>query len=211
MFSKELCARFQAGKVSIGLRSSALLDGIVPGVMLAVVLSMLWLLSVAARPPDAVLGRAPGVKGFHDLKDYPDAKTIPGLLLYRFGGNVVFSNADYFKERLLAAVVVSETPVKWVVLDASPISIVDAMAMQKFDELRAELKTKDIVLAVARARMQLRRYFRPEWFQERDGLYGSLDYPTVKSAVRAFEKRAEGTPAQYEMDASTAAREDPHR
>jgi high affinity sulfate transporter 1 len=186
-----------------------LILGALPGVLLAVALSMLWLLSVAARPPDAVLGKAPGVKGFHNVEDYPEAKTLPGLLVYRFGGNVVFFNADYFKERLLAAVAASETPVEWVVLDASPISIVDATAMQKFDELRAELKARGIVLAVARARKQLDRYFAPEWVRQREELRASYVYPTVKRAVRAFEKRAEGTTAPTDADSGAEASETP--
>jgi MFS superfamily sulfate permease-like transporter len=56
--------------------------GVLPGVLLAVVLSLLWLLSMAMKPLDAVLGRVPGLPGHHDLTHYPDAVTKPGLLLY---------------------------------------------------------------------------------------------------------------------------------
>ncbi len=83
--------------------------GVLPGVLLAVTLSLIWLLSVASRPNDAVLGRVPGQKGFHNVADYPEAKTIPGLLLYRFESNVVFFNADYLKTRMRAAIAAQKT------------------------------------------------------------------------------------------------------
>jgi MFS superfamily sulfate permease-like transporter len=87
------------------------------------------------------------LKGFHDILDYPNARTIDGLLLYRLQGNLVFFNADYFKENLLASIAASPTPVEWVVLDASPVNLVDATGMQKLDEIRTELATEGIVLA----------------------------------------------------------------
>lgn len=82
--------------------------GVLPGVLLAVMLT----LAIASKPQDAVLGRVPGMKGFHSLADYPEAQTIPGLLLYRLEANLVFYNADYFKDRLLAAVEASKEPVE---------------------------------------------------------------------------------------------------
>lgn len=72
--------------------------------VLAVVLSLFWLLAIALRPSDAVLGRVPGLKGLHSVSDYPQAKTISGLLLYRFNANIVFYNVDYFCERLQSAI-----------------------------------------------------------------------------------------------------------
>jgi MFS superfamily sulfate permease-like transporter len=96
--------------------------GVLPGVMLAVALSLAWLLMVASRPKDAVLGRVPELPGFHSVADYPKATTASGLLLYRFEANLVFFNVDYFGDRLRAAIAASRTPVEWVVVDASPIN-----------------------------------------------------------------------------------------
>ncbi|NCB17765.1 MAG: hypothetical protein EOM65_16535, partial [Synergistales bacterium] len=56
-------------------------------------MTLLWMLYTAAQPHVAVLGRVPGMSGFHNLADYPEAKTIPGLLLYRFDGDILFFNA----------------------------------------------------------------------------------------------------------------------
>jgi MFS superfamily sulfate permease-like transporter len=106
---------------SVGTTLGVLVLGVLPGVLVAIVLSLLLLLILTSRPTDAVLGAVPGMKGYHDLRDYPKATTIPGLLLYRFNADLVFFNVDYFKSRLLAAVAASEAPVEWVVIDASPI------------------------------------------------------------------------------------------
>lgn len=166
-----------------------LLLGALPGVIVTVGLTLLWLLTVAARPHGAILGQVPGLKGFHDILDYPHARTIDGLLLYRFQGNLVFFNADYFKENLLASIAASPTPVEWVVLDASPVNLVDATGMQKLDEIRTELATEGIVLAFAQVRRQLERFFAPEWMRKRRERYGPNTYPTLKSAIHAFNQR----------------------
>jgi high affinity sulfate transporter 1 len=83
--------------LSLGTTLGVLVLGVLPGVMLAVALSLAWLLMVASRPQDAVLGRVPGLRGFHSVADYPEATTVPGLLLYRFEANLVFFNIDYFR------------------------------------------------------------------------------------------------------------------
>src|SRR3954452_7011751 len=78
------------GLMSIATTVGVLVLGVLPGVVLAVVLSLFWLLATAMRPKDAVLGRLPGLEGFHSIADYPQAETIPGLLLYRFSANLLF-------------------------------------------------------------------------------------------------------------------------
>jgi len=163
--------------------------GALPGVILTVGLTLLWLLTVAARPHGAILGKVPGLKGLHDILDYPNARTIDGLLLYRLQGNLVFFNADYFKENLLASIATSKTPVEWVVVDASPVNIVDATALQKLDEIRTELATGGIVLAFVQVRKHLGRFFSPEWMRKRNELYGSNTYPTLENAIHAFNQR----------------------
>ena len=130
-----------------------------------------------------MLGRVPGLNGFHSTTDYRKATTVPGLLLYRFNGNLVFFNVDYFCARLRRAVRRAEQPVAWVVVDASPIDLLDATAAQRVAELQAELAAQGIELGVARAKRQLRHYFDPRW----RGAVTGKRFPTLKSAVRAFE------------------------
>jgi high affinity sulfate transporter 1 len=177
--------------LSVGTTLGVLILGVLPGVLLAVALSLFWLLSVVSRPHDGVLGRAKGVKGFHNIADFPGATTIPGLILYRFDANLVFFNADYFRERVRAAISAANTPVEWIVIDASSINVIDVTALQKFDELREELAAQGIVLATARVKQSLSRFFNPDWGMKRRELHVRYRFHTVKSAVRAFNNRFE--------------------
>ena len=160
-----------------------------PGVLLAVALSLFWLLTVTSRPHDAVLGRVKGIKGFHDIEDFPEATTIPGLILYRFDANVVFYNADYFRDRVRAVIAAADTPVEWVVVDASSINVVDITAIQKADELREELSAQGIVFAIARGKQNLSKFFNAEWGIKRREVHAKYRFDTIKSAVRAFNNR----------------------
>jgi high affinity sulfate transporter 1 len=176
---------------SVGTTLGVLVFGVLPGVLLAVVLSLLLLLMLTSRPTDAVLGRVPGMKGFHDCRDYPEAQTIPGLLLYRFNANLVFYNADYFKTRVLAAVTAADTPVEWVVLDASPINVVDSTAVRKAEELHDTLAARGIRFSVARRKHTAGRLFEAAWVNTRRALTAHDTYESLKAAVHAFNKRGE--------------------
>jgi high affinity sulfate transporter 1 len=179
---------WREGLLSLCTTLGVLVLGILPGVMLAVALSLAWLLMVTSRPQDAVLGRVRGLRGFHSLADYPEATTVPGLLLYRFEANLVFFNIDYFGERLRSAIEASKTPVEWIILDASPINWIDATALQRLDELRRELAARGITLGIARARHSLNRAFNPSWAAQRLPAMGFRRFPTLKTAVHAFER-----------------------
>ena len=174
---------------SVGTTIGVLVLGVLPGVMLAVVLSLVMLRAVTSRPKDEVLGRVPGMRGFHSVEDYPEAETVPGLLLYRFNADVVFYNADYFKERLLAAIDNADEPVEWVVVDLSPVNVVDVTALTKFDALKADLAERGIVLSIAYAKLGLERFFRESWFMARRELTAAHRFPTLKAAISAFKKR----------------------
>ena len=128
------------------------------------------------------------MKGFHSLADYPEATTIPGLVLYRFDANLVFYNADYFKSRVNAAIAASETPVKWVVIDAAPVNVVDLTALQMIDDLREELEDRGIVMVAARVKRSALRFFRQRWAVARRKERRKYVFATLKSAIRAFHK-----------------------
>jgi MFS superfamily sulfate permease-like transporter len=181
---------WREGLLSLGTTVGVLVLGVLPGVMLAVALSLAWLLMVASRPQDAVLGRVRGLPGFHSLADYPEARTVPGLLLYRFEANLVFFNVDHFGERLRAAIGAAKTPVEWVILDASPINWIDATAVGHLDQLRRELAVRGIVFGIARARLSLNRAFNPSWIARRPAAMAFPRFPTLKAAVHAFERRS---------------------
>ena len=91
----------------------------------------------------------PGLAGFHSRADFPDAETEPGLLFYRFDGDVVFFNVEQFCDGLLEAVRAAADPVEWVIVDASPISIIDVTALDRIRQLRLELAQDGITLGFA--------------------------------------------------------------
>ena len=87
------------------------------------------------RPYSAVLGRAQGVKGYHDITRYPDARRIPGLVLFRWDAPLFFANAELFKERVLDAVATVANPVRWLVVAAEPVTSVDITSGDMVAEL----------------------------------------------------------------------------
>ena len=102
----------------------------------AVALSVAELLRRVARPHDAVQGIVPGLAGMHDVDDYPQARTIPGLLVYRYDSPLFFANAEDFRRRALAAVDEPGDPVAWFVLNAEANVEVDITALDAVDALR---------------------------------------------------------------------------
>ena len=114
------------------------LVGVVQGVLFAVVLSLLAFVQSAWQPHDAVLGRAHRVKGYHDLRYYPGARQIPGLLLYRFDAPLFFANGEAFARRIRERIAGAPVPVRWVVIAAEPITDVDTTAAEAIEKLLDE-------------------------------------------------------------------------
>ncbi len=166
---------------------------VLPGVALAIGMTLLWMLYTATQPHVAVLGRVPGMSGFHSIADYPEAQTIPGLLLYRFDGDLLFFNADYFKERIKGEIVKSSVPIEWVIVDTSPINVVDITALHKLVELREELEGQGIRLIFVRVKRSLLNFFNASWLSEQEAPYKAFWSMTLAAAVETFEQRQQRT------------------
>jgi len=162
---------------------------VLPAVFLAIILTLLWVLLTTSRPHDAILGRVPGLRGYHDISDYPDAVTFPGLLLYRFDGDILFFNVDYFKQQLLGAIAKSRTPVEWVIVDAGPVNVVDITALQNMKDLIEDLEGRGIIIRFARVKQSLWSYFESSWITSHQKLKKRTRYNTLTSAVEAFKQR----------------------
>lgn len=162
---------------------------VLPGVGLAIGMTLLWMLYTATQPHVAVLGRVPGMSGFHNIVDYPQAETIPHLLLYRFDGDVLFFNADYFKERIQAEIAKSSLPIEWVIVDTSPINVIDITAIHKLAELREELEGQGIRLIFVRVKRSLLNFFNASWLNEQSAPNKAFWSMTVAAAVDLFERR----------------------
>src|SRR5204862_7006559 len=123
--------------------------GAIPGIALAIVSAGIECLWDGWRPHSAVLGRVDRVKGYHDITRYPEARLIPGLVLFRWDAPLFFANAELFQERVLDAVASSPTPVRWVVVAAEPVTSVDVTAADVVCELDDKLHAAGIELCFA--------------------------------------------------------------
>ena len=181
-----------------------LVIGVVPGIVVGVMLSLIVLLGRLARPVDAVLQRVPGTESFHDLGDSAATETVPGLIAYRFYAPLVFANADHFMERVRRLVAACQQPVRWVLVDVQAVTDVDVTAAEMLVRLGAELEAEGIAFKFARANRPLREQL------VRLGLGEHLEettvYPSVHAAIEAFS----GPPGGAEpagIDASTTRQE----
>ena len=156
--------------------------GVLWGVGVAIALSLLNFIRRAWRPHDAVLGRVDNLKGYHDTERYPDARLIPGLVLYRFDAPLFFANADYFRERVRALARSGEA--RWIVVAAEPITDVDATAGETLRGLDDELAADGIELAFAELKDPVRDRLRRYGIEEAIG--AGRFFPTIGVAVAAY-------------------------
>ena len=160
--------------------------GAIPGIGLAIAVAIAEFLWDGWRPHSAVLGRAHGVKGYHDITRYPDARRVPGLVLFRWDAPLFFANAEFFRERILDAVAKSPTPVRWLVVAAEPVTSVDVTACDTVAELDKALHARGIELCFAELKDPVKDKLK------RFGLFAQLGesyfFPTVGSAVSNYLK-----------------------
>jgi high affinity sulfate transporter 1 len=158
--------------------------GAIPGIGLAIAVAIAEFLWDGWRPHSAVLGRAQGVKGYHDITRYPDARRVPGLVLFRWDAPLFFANAEFFRERVLDAVETSPTPVRWLVVAAEPVTSVDVTACDTVAELDEALHARGIELCFAELKDPVKDKLK------RFGLYAQLGesyfFPTLGSAVSRY-------------------------
>jgi MFS superfamily sulfate permease-like transporter len=157
--------------------------GVLPGIAIAVGLSILNVFRRAWWPYTARLGRVTGLPGFHDIRSYPEARQLDGLVIFRFDAPLFFANSRAFREQV-RELARSEPRPRWIVVAAEPITDVDTTAadmLTSLDELLNEGGTslvfaemKDPVRAKI-DRYELTRTIDPAHF-----------YPTIEAAVMAY-------------------------
>jgi high affinity sulfate transporter 1 len=158
--------------------------GAIPGIALAVIVAVIAFLWDAWRPHYAILGRVEGVKGYHDITRYPEARLIPGLVLFRWDAALFFANAELFQERVIAAAESSPTPVRWLVVAAEPLTNVDITAADVLAELDRTLRKANIKLSFAELKDPVKDKLK------RFGLFKQIGegsfFPTTGAAVSAY-------------------------
>jgi high affinity sulfate transporter 1 len=179
-------ARFRRSELLLALATTTavLAVDILYGVLIAVALSILDLLRRVARPHDGILGYAPGVAGMHDIDDYPDARTVPGLVVYRYDAPLCFANAEDFTRRALASIDVADEDTEWFVLNAEANVELDVTSADALEELREELGRRGVVFGMARVKQDLRSELAAAGLVERIG--EDRIFPTLPTAVAAY-------------------------
>ncbi|HSE74520.1 MAG TPA: sulfate permease [Dongiaceae bacterium] len=161
--------------------------GAIPGIGLAIVIAVIEFLWDGWRPHSAVLGRAEGVKGYHDITRYPDARRIPGLVLFRWDAPLFFANAELFKERVLDAVKNAPTPTRWLVVAAEPVTSVDVTAADTLEDLLKTLTEMRVELKFAELKDPVKDKLK------RFGLFAQIGedafFPTLGATVGSYLKQ----------------------
>ena len=167
--------------------------GILGGLLLAILLSFIALLARVSNPDYAVLGSIPGQgrEVFGNIKGHPDARTYPGLIIFRFDQMLFFANAPKFRSHVMDELSASDTPVKVVLIDGEDIPDIDSTALDMLLDLREELLDMGVDLRFARLKSNVEELMR------RASLLQKLDdghiFLSVRSAVDAFLEQEERT------------------
>ncbi|MFC7339168.1 SulP family inorganic anion transporter [Haloferula chungangensis] len=162
--------------------------GVLPGILLGVLLSLLGVLANIVRPNDALLGCVEGSETLHDVGDDSAAKTIPGLVVYRFYGPLIFANVRFFIERVEKFIRQEKNPVKQLIVDARAIPSVDITAAEQLHDFLERLRARGIEVVVAKAHLPLR-----ETMSAVSGKVApeSKHYEQLAAAVAAYRQQPE--------------------
>jgi high affinity sulfate transporter 1 len=175
------------------------LVGVLQGIAIAIVLSILSVFRRTWWPYQAVLGRAPGVPGYHDLASYPDAECLPGLVILRFDAPLVFANARAFRDRIVKLAAAEPKP-RWIIVAAEPITDVDTTAADMLEDLDEAINAQGVSLVFAELKDPVRQKI------ERYELTRTIDpshfFPTLSAAIEAFRRE---TGAEWEGPDDRAA------
>ena len=158
--------------------------GVIPGIGLAIVIAVIEFLWDGWRPHHAVLGRVNGIRGYHDITRYPDARLVPGLVLFRWDAPLFFANAELFHQRVLEAVAQSPTAVRRIVVTAEPVTSIDVTSADVLAELARTLRAAGIELRFAEMKDPVKdKLKRFEMFER----FGAASFhPTIGAAVDAY-------------------------
>lgn len=184
-------AAFRKSELVLALAGtlSTVLFGILVGVGVAIALSLLEMAQRLARPHEGVLGHVPGLPGMHDVADYPEAQTLPGLVIYRYDAPLFFANVGDLCRRALLVVdqenaASPEHPVRWFVLNVEANVEVDITAVDGLRRLYEDLADRGIRLGLARVKNDLRLPLSRAGLTDLIG--ADMLFPTLPVAEQAY-------------------------
>jgi anti-anti-sigma factor len=125
--------------------------GVLHGIALGVVLSLLILIYRTSHPHGAALGQLPDTEAYRNVERHPEAIAFPGLLIWRIGGDLFFASVGHVSEALKASLA-ARPDVKRVLLDFGPVNFMDISASDELLSLIKKLQSQGVTLAFARVR-----------------------------------------------------------
>ena len=178
---------FRQRRIEFSLSIAAFLGvtllGVLPGIAIAVALSIANVFRRAWWPYQTSLGRVPGVAGYHDVHSYPEAQRLPGCVIWRFDAPLIFANARMFRGQI-RALAASDPPPTWIIVAAEPITDVDTTAADMLEDLDQALNKDGISLVFAEMKDPVREKI------DRYGLTRTIDrahfFPTLDDAIAAY-------------------------
>ncbi len=181
--------RIQRGEfwLSIICTASVMVLGAIQGIGIAITIAVIAFLWSAWRPHYAILGRAKGVNGYHNIKRYRAARRVPGLVLFRWDAPLFFANAELFHDCVLNAIASSPTPVRRLIVAAEPVTSIDVTSVDMLVELNRSLRKAGIELCVAGLKDPTKDILK------RFGVFEQVDakkvfFPTLNSAIKNYLK-----------------------
>lgn len=178
-------AKLRTGSIWVALIAllGVLQMGILKGLIFAVGLTLIALMHKLSSLQDSVLGRLPGSDNFVDVARHPEAKQIPGVLIFRPNGVLFFANADRIHARLRGLIQSGGDDLRAVIINLEASPEIDVTSLEMFGQLRHELRHAGIDLYFARVTDDVRDLLR------RSGFLGEMDgklFRGVDAAVNAF-------------------------
>lgn len=172
--------------IAVIVLAAELILGVLEGIALGVVLSLLLLVYRTSHPHGSVLGQVPGTEAYRNVERHPEAITFPGLLIWRPGGELWFASIGHLGYGLKAALAASCPPTKRVLVDAEAVNLIDVSACDALVNLIQELQSQGITFAFARVRDHVRERMRLGGLE---AVVGSANfYERVTDGVRAWQQ-----------------------
>lgn len=160
--------------------------GVLPGIAIAVGLSIINVFRRAWQPHQAVLGRVEGMAGYHDSRFTPTTHHLPGLVIYRFDAPLFFANVRTFRDQVRHLAKAQPRP-QWIVVAAEPITDVDTTAAEILEDLDLELIADGISLVFAELKTPVRQ--KLERYELTETIDAEHSYETITEAVEAFREQ----------------------
>lgn len=170
--------------LAVSATVAVLVFGILYGILAAIALSIIELLTRVVRPNAAVLGQVPGMAGWHDVRDYPNAQQVPGLLVFRYDSPLFFANAEDFLHDAHRALADCTPQPKWLLINMEAIVQVDVTGLDALDQLVRECAEEGIEVALVRVKLSIQRLLDRHGVGERIG--ADRTFPTLPTALQAY-------------------------